>query len=169
MTEDVVRALGYLTLGSRLKRIGERLQAQSQNLFARADIAVPAAQAPLLAALDRLGPLSIGDLTQALGVTQPGVTRMAGKLEAAGLVASQRQAGDRRVNTVALTAKGRRLVAQSKRAAWPPIEAAVADACAGLSGPLLAQVAALEDALAAVPLAARAQRIEGERRQDADA
>ena len=31
MVEDVVRALGYLTLGTRMKRIGERLQADTQR------------------------------------------------------------------------------------------------------------------------------------------
>ena len=33
MVRDVVRELGYLTLGSRLKRIGERLQGQAQALL----------------------------------------------------------------------------------------------------------------------------------------
>ena len=41
MTQDVVRELGFLTLGSRLKRMGERLQAQTQELLQDAKIAVP--------------------------------------------------------------------------------------------------------------------------------
>jgi len=169
MVEDVVRALGYLTLGSRLKRIGERLQAQTQILLSIAGIDIPAAQFPVLAALDRLGPLSVGDLTQALGVTQPGVTRMVGKLEAAGFVKLQRETGDRRVSTITLTGQGRRLVEHAKRAAWPLVEAAVADACAGPSASLLAQVAALEDELTAASLEARAERVRAGGREDAHA
>ncbi|MGD2131947.1 MAG: MarR family transcriptional regulator [Maricaulaceae bacterium] len=167
--EDVVRELGCLALGSRLKRIGERLQSQAQDLIDSADVDVPSAQFPVLAALDRLGPLSIGDLAQSLGVSQPGVTRMVGKLEAAGWLASRRSADDRRVSTIALTAAGRRVVARSKRDVWPMVEAAVADACAGQSTSLLAQLTALEDALAATPLKARVRRGSSAEREDASA
>ena len=45
MVEDVVRELGYLTLGSRLKRIGERLQAQAQVLLEEAGISLSASGA----------------------------------------------------------------------------------------------------------------------------
>jgi len=158
MIEDVVRGLGYLTLGSRLKRIGERLQAQAQVLIEETGFSLPAGQFPLLAALARMGPLCVGELAQAVGVSQPGVTRMLEKLESAGLVKSQRASGDRRVRPIALTRSGRQLVARSRTIVWPRIEAAVADACAGTTGPLLTQLAALEDALAAAPLHMRAAR-----------
>ena len=35
MTKDIVRSYGYLTLGSRFKRIGERMQADVQKLEER--------------------------------------------------------------------------------------------------------------------------------------
>src|SRR5256885_16046201 len=95
--EDVVKELGYLTLGTRLKRLGERLQAQTQVLLEGAGIGFPASHFPILAALERLGPLSVGELTEALGVTQPGVTRLLDKLESEGWVQSGQLANDRRV------------------------------------------------------------------------
>src|SRR5690242_18763537 len=103
MVEDVVRELGYLTLGTRLKRLGERLQAQAQLLFEEAGVQLPASHFPVLAALGRLGPLSVGELAQAVGVSQPGVTRLLEKLETEGLVQSQQAAADRRVRPIALT------------------------------------------------------------------
>ncbi|NWG52405.1 MAG: MarR family transcriptional regulator [Hydrogenophilaceae bacterium] len=156
MTQDVVRALGHLALGTRLKRIGERLQAQTQAVLAAHGVETPAGHFPLLEALARLGPLSIGDLADALGVAQPGVTRLADKLEADGLVSSRKESVDRRVRILSLTPAGRRLVARARRV-WPRIEAAVAEACAEGRGPLLARLAALEAALDAAPLADRAQ------------
>ena len=66
MIDDVVRELGFLTLGSRLKRIGERLQAQTRDLLQDDLIEVPASHVPLLAALDRLDPLSAGCIAHAL-------------------------------------------------------------------------------------------------------
>lgn len=159
MTVDIVRDLGYLTLGTRLKRLGERLQAQTQVLLAEADIALPASHCPVLAALDRLGPLSVGELAQAVGISQPGISRMLETLQAEGLVVSRRPAGDRRLRAIELTRSGHELIARSKRLAWPRVESAVADACAGATGSLLEQLSALEEALAATPLHVRAARI----------
>ncbi len=160
MIEDVVKELGYLTLGTRLKRLGERLQAQTQVVLEYESVDLPASHFPVLAALDRLGALSVGELTEAVGVSQPGVTRLLDKLVAEGLVSSAQLADDRRVRTVALTRSGRQLIARSKRTAWPMIEAAVADACAGPDAqPLLAALAALEAALAVAPLGVRAERL----------
>lgn len=159
MTTDIVRELGHLTLGTRLKRLGERLQAQTEVLLVEADIGLPASHCPLLAALDRLGPLSVGELAQAIGISQPGISRMLENLQSDGLVASRRPAGDKRLRAIELTKAGRELVARSKRLAWPRVESAVADACADASGSLLEQLSALEEALAEAPLHARAGRM----------
>src|SRR6266702_4290313 len=159
MIEDVVKELGYLTLGTRLKRLGERLQAQTQVVLEHADVTIPASHFPLLAALERLGAMNVGELTEAVGMSQPGVTRLLDKLEAEGLVRSTQLADDRRVRTIALTKSGRQLISRSQRTAWPTIEAAVADACAGAAQPLLAALSALEVALAAAPLSIRAERL----------
>ncbi|MFG6464495.1 MarR family winged helix-turn-helix transcriptional regulator [Roseateles sp. DXS20W] len=152
MIEDVVKELGHLSLGTRLKRIGETLQAQTQAVLAARGFAQPAAYFPLLAALDRLGPLSVGELSQAVGVSQPVITRSLRGLEEDGLIASETSEEDRRVRRIALSRKGRGLVQRSQRDAWPDIEAAVAQACERLEGDLLTQLAALEEALAEAPL-----------------
>lgn len=162
--EDVVGALGHLALGTRLKRLGERLQSQSQTVIDAAGLAVPAGHMPVLAALDRLGPLSVGELARALGVSQPAATRMIAKLDADGWVRVRAHRDDLRVRTVATTRAGRDLVARAKREVWPRIEAAVAEACA--DGTLLARLAALEAALAAVPLATRVENAEARRAGD---
>ena len=159
MVEDVVKELGYLSLGTRLKRLGERLQAQTQVLLERVDIDLPASYFPLLAALERLGPLSIGELTEAVGISQPGVTRLVDKLVAEDLLISTQSADDRRVRTITLTKPGRQLISRAKRVAWPLVEAAVADACAGPAESILTLLAALEDALEVAPLNVRAERL----------
>lgn len=153
---DVVKELGFLTLGTRLKRIGESLQAQAQELLASHGMDMPAAHFPLLAALDRLGPLGVGQLSQAVGVSQPVVSRSLVGLEASGLVESSPVAADGRVRRVQLSRAGRELVRRAKRAAWPVVEAAVAQACKPLKGSLLDQLAALEAALEQATLQQRA-------------
>jgi len=159
LTEDVVRALGYATLGSRLKRIGEKLQAQTQDLAAEVGgSGLPVPHNPVLAALDRDGPLSIGELAKALGQSQPGVTRMIKQMKADGLVEARPSPGDRRVSTIALTEAGERLVAHLKTTLWPATVVAVADICEGLEGDLLDQLDRLEDALSERPLSTRHTR-----------
>jgi DNA-binding MarR family transcriptional regulator len=147
MIEDVVKKLGFLTLGTRFKRIGEALQAQTQALLAQHGIDMPAAHFPLLAALDWHGDLGVGELSQAVGVSQPVVTRSLRGLEDSGLVVSAPMEGDRRVRRVALSPQGRALVARAQRNVWPVVEASVAQVCAPLEGPLLQQLAALEAGL----------------------
>ena len=154
--EDVLRSLGFLCLGSRLKRIGEQLQADTQRLLDCLDVPVQSSQYPLLAALDRLGPLPVGELAQSLGITQPGVTRSVSLLADLGLVEVTQSDGDQRRRMVSLTRSGQSLVDVAKRDVWPRIESAVADLCRDLSGPLLHQLAAIEDGLAVAPLDRRA-------------
>ncbi|WP_198023415.1 DNA-binding MarR family transcriptional regulator [Ensifer sp. WSM1721] len=156
--EDVVRELGYLCLGSRLKRIGERLQADVNRLSERVGLDVQAGQYPLLAALDRNGPLTVGDLVGALGVSQPGVTRSVLRLVEMGLLEIERGDEDRRQKTVALTEAGRRAVERSKGEIWRHVEAAVVELCGDLSGSLLDQLNAMEDRLGQMSLDRRALR-----------
>jgi DNA-binding MarR family transcriptional regulator len=161
MTEDVVRHLGYLTLGTRLKRLGERMQADVQRILAANEVGVPVAQFPFLAAIDRLGPLTIGELARAVGVTQPGVTRAVEQLVAAELLVDQPSESDQRRRTVALTAQGKRLVGHAKRTVWPEIEHAVRELCHGLPGSLLDQLEAIEDGLVTEPLYRRTRKKQG--------
>lgn len=156
MTEDVVRALGFLTLGSRMKRIGERLQADTQRIMGEQGALLQAGQYPLLAAIDRSGPLTIGELAEAVGITQPGVTRAVAQLVELGLLEAEQAADDQRRRIISLSEKGRQLVETAKRDVWPQIESAVRDLCGDLSGPLLDQLGAIEDGLAAAPLERRA-------------
>ncbi|NZD51923.1 MarR family winged helix-turn-helix transcriptional regulator [Rhizobium leguminosarum] len=155
MVEDVVRTLGFLCMGSRLRRIGERLQADTQQVIDEAGLGIQAGQYPFLAAIDRAGPLTIGELAQAVGITQPGATRTTGQLLELGYVDMQPAPDDQRRRLVSLTDKGQDLVVHSKKVIWPRIAAAVADLCGDLNGPILEQLAAIEDGLVAVPLARR--------------
>lgn len=155
MVEDVVRSLGYLCLGTRLKRIGERLQADTQRVIDEAGAPIQASQFPLVAAIDRLGPLSIGEIAEAVGITQPAATRASSLLLKAGFLQTEQATGDQRRRVLSLTRKGRQLVEKSRREIWPLIENAVADLCGSLSGSLLDQLASIEDGLAETPLQRR--------------
>lgn len=155
MTEDVIRSLGYLTLGTRLRRLGERLQADTQRILDDRGLDVQAAHYPFLATIDRLGPSTIGELADAVGVSQPAATRSVNLLSGSGFVGISADREDLRCKRVRLTSRGQALVETGKRDVWPEIEGGVRELCARLSGPLLEQLAALEDGLTELPLAKR--------------
>lgn len=155
---DILAELGYACLGSRLKRLGERLQGDVVRFIEAQGVAIQPSQYPLLAALDVLGPLTVGDLAQAVRVAQPGVTRNLARLVEQGLVETQKTDGDQRRRTVRLTEQGNTVMAATRERLWPGVEAAVLELCAELRGPLLEQVAAIETGLDSEPLHQRAQR-----------
>ncbi len=152
---DVIAEQGGLFLGSRLKRLAERLQADVSQIVAEAGLPIQPSQYPLLVALDQAGAMTVGQLVEAIGISQPAVTRALNRLVSIGLIDTETDTGDRRQRLISLSAAGHAAIAQSRRDIWPRVESAVAEICDGLSGPLLDQIGAIEAALAAAPLGQR--------------
>src|SRR5437868_9372957 len=153
MVPDILRDLGPIFLGSRLKRLAERMQGGAARIIIDAGLPLQPAQMPLLAALDR-SPLTVGQLVEAVGSSQPGVTRAVGQLVSLGLVGSVR-GEDQRQRTLSLTPAGEAAMARIKLLIWPRIARAVTELLDNISGPLLDQIGEIEAALAARPLDAR--------------
>lgn len=153
--DDVALTRPYLFLGSRLKRLAERMQNDVNRVAERAGIAVLPGQNPVLASLED-GPRPIGDIARVLGLSQPAATRAVGRLAASGLVAIAGNADDRRQRRVSLSPAGRALLERSRREIWPLVEAAVRETVGDLTGPLLDQIARIEARLAERPLSERA-------------
>ena len=147
---DVLREMGAGFLGSRLKRLGERMQAGAARVITGAGLDVQPAHMPLLVALDGHA-LTIGQLVQAVGISQPGVTRGVGQLAGMGLVKAQ-TGSDQRHRTISLTEKGTAAVARAKLFVWPQVTDAVDRLLAGRIDELLAIIADVEDALSVTSL-----------------
>ncbi len=156
--EDVIKELGYLTLGSRLKRLGERMQADVSRLVKHEGQNVHAGLMPTLGVLAKRGPMTVGDLATALGIAQPGTTRMLAELKRQKLVSSGKTKNDQRQRMISLTKSGLSVIAATQDDLWPRVERAVAELCRGLDGPLIKQLAAIEYALDERPLDQRAAK-----------
>lgn len=155
MAADILNELGSLFLGSRLKRLADRFQADAARVLRDEGLGIQPAQFPLLAAIDRYGPLTINDAAASLGVSQPAATRTAASLVELGLLDETRSDTDLRQKVLSLSVAGKDLMGQAKATLWPRVGKAVSSLCADLSGPLLEQIGALERRLDAVPFAAR--------------
>ena len=155
---DVIKDLGYLTMGSRLKRLGERMQADVSRLVKAEGYDVQSGFLPALGILAERGPTTVGDLATALGIAQPGVTRMLGQLKKQKLVTMDRTKSDQRQRMISLTKSGLTIIEANRDDLWPRIEKAVADLCQHLEGPFIEQLASIENALEKKPLDQRAAR-----------
>jgi len=153
-----LKELGPTFLGSRLKRLGERMQAGAARVASDAGLPVQPAHMPLLAALDGQA-LTIGQLVQVVGVSQPGITRGIGQLADLGLVESQQDRdGDGRQRTISLTSEDNAVLARAKLYVWPQIGEAVKTLFGGRPEEFMEQIAAIEAALAEHSIDALAAR-----------
>ncbi|MEI6643596.1 MAG: GNAT family N-acetyltransferase [Novosphingobium sp.] len=153
---DIVRDMGPVFLGTRLKRLAERMQAEAATAIAEAGLPCQPGHMALLAALSQ-GARSVTQLVAAVGTSQPGVTRALGQLTRLGLVEAV-QGRDQRQRLVSLTAAGEAAHAAAQRAVWPRMRSGVESLLAEVPGDFLASVSQIEDALAARTLLARAAR-----------
>jgi DNA-binding MarR family transcriptional regulator len=83
-----------------------RAAKQARACFEREDEVSPAQLDLLLPLLEADGPLALGALAKAAGITPPTATRMADGLQARGLLRRERSLADRRAVLLSLTAEG---------------------------------------------------------------
>src|SRR5262245_36371871 len=96
-------------------------------LIAAAGVDLDRALFPLLARIERRGPLQIGELAELCGRDSTTVSRQVTKLEEMGLVARQLDARDARIREAAITAKGRRMTRALDAAREKIVAALLAD------------------------------------------
>lgn len=147
---DILRDYGAVFLGSRLKRLGERMQAGAAKVITDAGLPVQPSHMPLLAALDKQ-PMTIGQLAQAVGVSQPGVTRAAAQLVELGLAHST-TGDDQRLRTISLAPAGAAAMARARLKVFPQVGAAVDTLLHDRLDAFMTQLAELETALEATPI-----------------
>lgn len=152
---DILAEMGPVLLGSRFKRLAERLQSGAATVMAEAGIALQPSQIALMAALE-FEAKTVGRLSEVIGTSQPGVTRSLGQLVKLGMVA-QVAGRDQRERLASLTPAGHAVMARIRNLVWPRVGQAVEQLLAGIAPvPLLDQIAALEAGLASRSLAERA-------------
>ncbi|TWI62650.1 DNA-binding MarR family transcriptional regulator [Pseudoduganella lurida] len=153
---DLLQDIGILFLGSRLKRLGERMQAGATKVSANAGLPLQPPHQPILAALDGQA-RTIGELAQLIGVSQPGITRSIGQLTEMGMVASH-SGEDQRQRTVSLTPAGEAALARARVYVWPQVEEAAKALLGDRADAFMRQLAELEGTLEATPLDVLAAR-----------
>lgn len=154
---DVIAEMGPAFLGSRLKRLGERMQAGAASVITDAGLPLQPGHMAILAAL-RSGPLTIGQLAEVSGTSQPGVTRTIGQLAKLGIVADARTA-DQRARLVELTPRGVEAAHRAATEIWPRVGSAAEQLLGDSVSEFMCHLTKIEDALEVASIAQRANQL----------
>jgi DNA-binding MarR family transcriptional regulator/N-acetylglutamate synthase-like GNAT family acetyltransferase len=155
MDVDLLAGFGVGFLGSRLKRLAERMQADAAEVARSLDVPVQPAQMAYLMTIRLHGPIAVGELAERLQLAQPTVTRALGTL--GDFVEARPVPGDGRSRRLALTEKGEALLARVQTELLPRIEAAAAELVEGLQGDFMQGLSKVEARLTESSLLDRIQ------------
>jgi DNA-binding MarR family transcriptional regulator len=144
--EDFIRDLGELALGSRMKRLLERLNGDISRFYGLLGIDFKASWFSVLYLLGTQSPMSITGIAGRIGFTHPAVNKIVAQMSKAGLVVSSRYDMDKRKRLVDLTSKGKDIYRQLTPV-WNIARGAVADLLSESGGGLLESIDKVEQSL----------------------
>jgi MarR family transcriptional regulator, organic hydroperoxide resistance regulator len=155
---DEVAKQGTGALGSRLRRVVERMDRDVHAIYAAAGVRFEPRWYAVFTTLRDQGPLTVGELAERLGVTHAAVSQVRTALERERLITGDVDPQDGRRQRLKLTAKGRSTAAKLAPL-WDAIQAAASALLAEGAPRLLAELAGLEEALDRQGLEARVEAL----------
>ncbi len=108
----IYRLSGELMLGSRLRRLGEKLFFDISRVYKSENIDFEPAWFPLFFLLERHNKLSVSDIASSMEISHPGASQMITTLEKKELISCAKDKQDKRIRTVTFTKKGSALLNQ---------------------------------------------------------
>ena len=151
---DFLDELGELALGSRLKRLSDRLLADAAQVYKNCGHDIQPKWFPLLALLWKHKQVSIVEAAEKLGLTQPAISQFIKELVGVGLVTSTPSPQDSRRKLIVLTEQGKLAIANMQRM-WNAVDEAAKSLCDESGTAFYETVQNFEKALANKSLAQR--------------
>lgn len=146
MNEDFLDELGVVALGSRLKRLSDRLMADAARVYRHCGFDVQTKWFPLISLLSARPSTTVVEAAESLGVSQPAISQFSRQLEKAGLVAIVACDDDARRRRMALTGQGHDLV-QQMQPMWNAVREAARSLCLENGNDFFPALRKLEQAL----------------------
>lgn len=103
---DVLTQAGAAALGSRFRRLAEKLVMQSQQVYRHYDVPMEPSWFPVIYSLMQASPQSVGSIAEQTGQSHPFISKTVAQLKKAGLIETQPSAEDKRVQLLTLSAQG---------------------------------------------------------------
>jgi DNA-binding MarR family transcriptional regulator len=145
--------LGYLVLGSRLRRLSEAFLSEINQVYQNEGIDFDASWFPVFYLLSKNESLSIKELSEQIEISHPAASQLITGLKSKGLVASATCTDDGRRQLVQLTESGRQLLKRVKPV-WDALTTAMEQLVTGNPGchDILPAISALENTFRSVNL-----------------
>lgn len=151
-------ATGVMALGSRLRQLSDRITRDSARTYEMQGLEFEPRWFPVFFVLTREGPISVSVLADRIGQSHPSVSQIARQMEKQGLITKQRCASDGRQCLLALTPKGKALIAPMEEL-YLHVENGVVDLLAETDHHIWQAINDLEKALDRKDLFSRVQEI----------
>jgi DNA-binding MarR family transcriptional regulator len=142
---DYSRRSAGAAIGARLRRLSEQMDGDTGRIYATLGVRFEQRWFGVLNQLAVNGPMSVGELAAALGITHVSVSQTRRSLEAAGLIAATADTKDARRKLLTPTDAAQALIAQLAPL-WKAFEAAALELDAEAGG-AVAMLDRLDDAL----------------------
>jgi DNA-binding MarR family transcriptional regulator/ribosomal protein S18 acetylase RimI-like enzyme len=143
---DYINQLGLVALGSRMRAVSDRLYATADEVYRLTGLEIQGRWLPLLRILHDRGPLTVGEVAEAVGQTHSGVSQLADKLVEQGWLQVVADPADKRRRRLSLTERAQAQLRAAKPL-WRAIEQLFAQHCREQQIDLLHTLAAFERVL----------------------
>lgn len=155
---DYLYELGSLALGSRLKRLSDRLGQEVAKVYEAQGLDFEPRWFPVFRFVAESGSAAITDIAFAVGITHPAVNQIAQELINAEFVSAAADPKDKRRRMLSLSKKGKKLHAEIQTV-WKALHAALSDVIEETESNLLNSVSDFERALDRDSLLSRFERL----------
>lgn len=146
MNNDFLDELGELALGTRLKRLSERMLADAAGVYQHFNMDIQPKWFTLLALLHRKGDVGVVDAAARLGISQPAISQFCSQLVDKGLVETQLSRADSRKRMMRLTQSGRKQI-DALIPIWDAVQEAAQQLCEELENDFYHSLQKLETSL----------------------
>lgn len=155
-SDDFLNDLGELALGSRLKRMSERMLADAASVYQYYEIDAQPKWFTLLALLDKKQQATVVEASELLGLSQPALSQFCQQLKAKGLIKVSTGESDSRKKFMQLSKKGKGLVTKMQPV-WSAVDLAAKQMCQQYENQFYQSLQMLEKAHSQRSLLARTQ------------
>lgn len=143
---DFLDELEELALGTRLKRLSERMLTDASNVYKAFNIDIQPKWFSLLALIDKRQTINVVEASMLLGLSQPAISQFTRQLEKAGLITSAICENDSRKRVLRLTDNGQQQV-QKMQPMWQAVNQAAKELSRELDNDLYQAIRKCEQAL----------------------
>lgn len=112
LKENYYQTLGALVLGSRLRKLSDRLLAEVGNIYKQRNLDFEPGWFHIMYLLNEFDRLSVTEISEILQISHPSVIQSIGVMEAKGIIELSKDKKDKRKRIIELSETGKKLLVE---------------------------------------------------------